>query len=98
MKDYIYISDAKVDMLYPQVTNKLGNNSSVESKVDLKIYSRSTKTDIDENRITRLETVCEFIKQYGNLGSITHPSEYIFATIPMEMLVVERRDFVFWGS
>ena len=98
MKDYIYISDAKVDVLYPQITSKLGSSSSVENKIDLKFYSRSTKTDIDENRITKLETVCQFIEQYGNLGTITDPSEYIFGTISMEMLVVERADFVFWGS
>ena len=85
MKYYIYISDAKVDMLFPQVPHEIKKKVSTELGFDLKLLSakRKVETESDDNRIARLETVVEFIREYGNLGSGSKPDEYFEDTLPM---------------
>jgi hypothetical protein len=80
MKYYIYISDAKVDMLFPQVPHDIKKKIATEWKMDLKLLSasRRVETEGEDNRIARLETVVDFIREYGNLGSIDEPGEYIY--------------------
>jgi hypothetical protein len=85
MKYYIYISDAKVDMLFPQVPHDIKKKVATEWKMDLKLLSasRRTETESDDNRVARLETVIDFIREYGNLGSVDAPDEYIQDTLLM---------------
>jgi len=85
VKYYIYISDAKVDMLFPQVPHEIKKKVALEFKMDLKLLSASRKleTESEDNRIARLETVVDFINQYGNVGSIDQPAEYISGALPM---------------
>jgi hypothetical protein len=82
MKYYIYISDAKVDMLFPQVPHDIKKKVATEWKMDLKLLSasRRVETEAEDNRIARLETVVDFINQYGDVGSIDEPGEYIQGT------------------
>jgi hypothetical protein len=85
MKYYIYISDTKVDMLFPQVPHDIKKKVALEFKMDLKILSASRKTEseTEDNRIARLETVVDFIRQYGNVGSVDNPDEYIADCLTM---------------
>jgi hypothetical protein len=85
MKYYLYISDAKVDMLYPQVPHELTQKTSTEYGFDVKILSGKRKNEwtSDENRISRLEAVLSFIRTYGNVGTVDDPDEYIDDTQPM---------------
>lgn len=88
MKYYIYISDAKVDMLLPQIPHETKRKIATEFKIDLKLLSVSRKAELDtpEDHITRLEAVCSFIEEYGNVGSVTNPDAYIFDSMPLKML------------
>ena len=85
MKFYIYISDAKVDMLFPQVPHDIKKKVALEFKMDLKLLSasRKTETETEDNRIARLETVVDFIQEYGNVGSVDEPDQYVADTLPM---------------
>jgi hypothetical protein len=85
MKYYIYISDAKIDMLLPQVPHDIRQKVAVEFKTDIKIFSasRKTETESDDNRIARLESVLDFLRQYSDLGSVDRPGEYIADSISM---------------
>ena len=85
MKYYIYISDAKVDMLFPQVPHDIKKKVATEWKMDLKLLSasRRVETESEDNRIARLETVVEFIRRYGNLGSIEQPDQFVEDILPM---------------
>jgi len=85
MKYYIYISDAKVDMLFPQVPHDIKKKVALEFKMDLKLLSasRKTETETEDNRIARLETVVDFIRQYGNVGSVDAPDEYVADCLAM---------------
>jgi hypothetical protein len=79
VKYYIYISDAKVDMLFLQVPHDIKKKVATEWKMDLKLLSasRRVETEGEDNRIARLETVVEFIRETGNLGTLDEPDEYI---------------------
>lgn len=85
MKYYLYISDAKVDMLLPQIPHEVKKRIATEFKFDLKLLSasRKTETESDDNRFTRLEAVVAFIREYGNLGSIDQPNEYVEGSLEM---------------
>lgn len=56
-----------------------------EFKVDLKLFSaaRKRETTPDDNRFIRLEAVISFIRQYGNLGSVDEPDEYVEGKLEM---------------
>ena len=43
MRYYVYISDAKIDMLYPQIPKKFLKKYSKEFKFDIKIFSVTLK-------------------------------------------------------
>ena len=85
MKYYLYISDAKVDMLLPQVPHKAKKKTSTELGFDLKVLSAKYKSEAetDFDRISRLETVVDFIREYGNIGTLDEPDDFIedFATV-----------------
>jgi hypothetical protein len=85
VKYYIYISDAKVDMLFPQVPHDIKKKVATEWKMDLKVLSASRKveTEGEDNRIARLETVVDFIQEYGKVGSVDDPDDYIADTLAM---------------
>jgi hypothetical protein len=85
VKYYVYISDAKVDMLLPQVPHKLKKKVATEFKVDLKVFSASLKTDkdLEENRLSRLEAVVRHVRENESVGSIESPSDYFGGTIRM---------------
>jgi hypothetical protein len=85
VKYYIYISDAKVDMLFPQVPHDIKKKVATEWKMDLKLLSasRRVETEGEGNRIARLETVVDFIREYGNVGTVDESNDYIDDTLEM---------------
>lgn len=88
MKYYIYISDAKVDMLFPQVPHEIKKKVATEFGIDLKVLvaKRKVESESEDNRISRLEAVLSFIGKYGNVGSVDEPDEYFEDTMPMRFL------------
>ena len=66
---YLYISDAKVDMLLPQIAPEL------EQDPESSTHSRRLST-----RIRRLETVLRHIERHDRVGSIDEPGDYVAAT------------------
>lgn len=85
MKYYVYISDAKVDMLLPQIPHEEKKRLATEFKFDLKLLSgsRRTETESEDNRFTRLEAVVAYIREFGNIGSVDEPAEYIEDNLEM---------------
>ena len=79
MKFYIYISDSKIDMLLAQIPREQKRKIATEFKFDLKVLSASRKSEVEseDNRFVRLETVIAFIREYGNVGSVDDPNEYV---------------------
>src|SRR5260370_39193076 len=91
MKYYTYISDAKVDMLFPQVPHDIKKKVATEFGIDLKFLSakRKAEAEPEENRITRLEVVAEFIRKSGNVGTVDEPKEYVSDTLQLRTARIE---------
>lgn len=85
MKYYVYISDAKVDMLLAQIPHEAKQRLATEFKFDLKLLSASRKseTESEDNRFSRLEAVVTFIREYGNLGTVDEPDDYVEDSLEM---------------
>lgn len=85
MKYYIYISDTKVDMLLPQVPHEVKKKIATEFGFDWKILTakRKVERETEQDRITRLETVVAFIREFGNIGSVDEPEDYVEDTLLM---------------
>jgi hypothetical protein len=92
MKYYVYISDAKVDMLLPQISETHKKKVATEYGIDLKVFSakRKVEQEENENRIARLEAVVSFIREFGNLGTVQKPDEYLEDSMPMYFRLLGR--------
>jgi hypothetical protein len=88
MKYYIYISDAKVDMLFSQIPHDIKKKVALEFGFDLKLFSakRKVETELEDDRIARLEAVLAFIREYGKIGTVDKPNEYIEGTMAMRFI------------
>ncbi len=65
-------------MLLPQIRPDVKEHIATELKLDLKVLSasRNVQSDRPNDRITRLEAVCEFILEYGDVGTVEEPGDY----------------------
>ena len=85
MKYYLYISDTKVDMILPQVPHETKRKIATQLGFDFKILKagRKAEQETEENRITRLESVLSFIREFGNVGTVDNPDQFIEDSAPM---------------
>src|SRR5438093_11370169 len=82
MKFYLYLSRAKIEMLYQQLPNKKGK-SSVEVKADVKFASRTQKVEHELDCDDKLQLVMEALIDAGQVGTVEEPSTYARGMVPM---------------
>lgn len=90
MKFYIYISDAKVDMLYSQIPQGPLKKIATELRIDLNILGAGIgttlkKEQIEQNRYSRLQVVVKYIEKQKNpkIGTVDAPETFFKGTLPM---------------
>jgi hypothetical protein len=102
MKYYEYISDAKVDMLLPQVPLVIKRKTSFELGVDIKVFSAKIKKDLagPEERIARLESVSSYIMSSENVGAIGSPKSWLTGrqTVRSGFIGVNKEIVAFCGN
>lgn len=99
MKYYLYISDSKLDMLLPSVSNAMKENVAAEFKVDLKLFSASysaEQTTLD-NSVARLQAVERHILRTKEVGTIAEPKRWVRDRANAR-LVHHRDDAVFFAG
>lgn len=71
LRNYLYVSDAKLDMLFEQIDRSLLKQISVELKVDLKLASITLHHAEDPSpaRMAKLRIVERFIDDHHNVGT-----------------------------
>jgi hypothetical protein len=85
VKYYLYISDAKLEMLYGQMPGKIRDKIAAELKIDLKIIGATVSTkDRPETRYSKLDLVREYLITNSPVGSVSHPESYFSGTVPMQ--------------
>ena len=89
MKYYLYVSHAKVDMLLQQIPYEAKKKIAAEFKVNFGVLSASRKSESEttENSIARLDVLCEFIRKYGDTGTVDSPGEYVADSMALNLAV-----------
>jgi len=81
MHNYVYISDAKVDLYLPQIKGAIKKEIAASLGFDVKILSGEIKTirKTLENRIVRLKTVEKGILKANKkkIGTLEQPKSWI---------------------
>lgn len=86
MKYYVYVSDAKVDMLFAQIPIPLLKRLSAELRIDLKVASVTVGVSAKEaTRYDRLTVVLEYLRRNEPFGWVDSPASYFEETIPLVM-------------
>ena len=86
LRYFLYVSDAKLEMLFDQIPQKLRQRLSGEAKIDLKLASLTIK-DAGQpmaTRMSKLKVVESYIDCHHQVGTIAHPgNQYFRGTMPM---------------
>jgi hypothetical protein len=102
MKYYIYISDAKLEMLYAQIPTRIRDRIATELKIDLKLISATfSEKNRLESRYSRLDLVCEYIRGHLPIGTVGEPDAYFEGVIPMQwgaLMGADTGSTVFFGG
>jgi hypothetical protein len=105
MKYYIYVSDAKVDMLYAQIPSRLRDKIATELKIDLKFISATFKEpEAEYTQYSKLSMIEKFLQKDKVIGTVDDPTDYFYGNMNFRWglvggaLPVPRETIVFWGG
>jgi hypothetical protein len=80
---YLYISDTKLDMLFPQIPSATRDSLVKEFKFDLKVVSLSLREQpSDETRYSKLKVVSEYLEEEAS--SVDKPAAYFKGRLTMK--------------
>ncbi|KIF67035.1 hypothetical protein HY68_35270 [Streptomyces sp. AcH 505] len=82
---YLYISDAKVDMLLGQIDPDFERRSTTEAGLSLKLFNvrRSVEARVPD-RTAKLERVLRHLDKSGQTGSVDEPGPYFRGSLSMQ--------------
>lgn len=81
---YVYISDAKVDMMLSQIDPGFGRRITTEAGAGLKLFSaRRTVQAPEPDHIARLERVLRHLEEEGRVGDVDEPGPFFRGRLPM---------------
>lgn len=82
---YLYISDAKVDMLLTQIDSGFDRKRSVEWSIGAKMFgAKRTVEAAPSSRITRLERVVRHLDDFADVGSVDQPGQFFRGVLPVQ--------------
>lgn len=94
-RHYLYVSDAKVEMLLAQIETKWKRNFATELKLDLQVLSASVRHDgatVQESRYARLAAVVRHLTEREGVGDIASHSQYVAGTLDFQWAVAPDKD------
>jgi hypothetical protein len=90
MRYYLYVSSAKVDMLWSQISMEDLKRIAAELRVDVGGLSASVKSQpTDPNLYTKLDVVLRYLNRRQLVGALDEPRAFFRGTIPMRMQEVD---------
>jgi hypothetical protein len=99
LRYYLYISDAKVDMLLQQIDPGFARRRSAEVGVNLTVVSaKRTVESIAPDRVTRLERVVRQLDDHYDVGTIDEPGQYFRGRLPMRWGPLATGQGVYFGG
>lgn len=99
-KYYLYVSDAKVDMMLSQIDPSFRRKRTVEWSLNFKLFGarRGTESEIGDNRFARLETVVQYLERFGDLGTVDQPGQFFRGLLPMRWGPLEDPSSFYFGG
>jgi hypothetical protein len=89
MKYYIYISNSKLDMMFPQVPKQLADQVATELGVNTGLLKASVKPrEVTETSISKLQVVTQYLLSSGAVGDVRSPRAYFKGTLPMKTTLI----------
>ncbi len=77
MRYYVYVSDAKLDMLYGQIPATIRSRLVAELKLDIKIMSVSIRErESEATRYAKLDIVEKYLERNVGISSISEPNAW----------------------
>lgn len=109
LRYFVYLSDTKVQMLFPQLPQRLqhrGGSVSTEVKVRLGVFEASARRDppgrtVDSDRFEKLRAVCGFLQSDASqLGTLDDPRQFFAGRLNMNWGSLKEygADIVFFGG
>ncbi len=86
LRFYVYISETKVGMMYPQVPPSFLKGAEAEVKVNIGVLSSGLKArgPEDAKEIPRQVSAIEsYLRDQNEVGSVDHPKTWVAGVIPM---------------
>ncbi|MYS19241.1 MULTISPECIES: DUF7019 family protein [unclassified Streptomyces] len=99
LRYYLYVSDAKVDMMLAQIDPKWERKRVTEFSFGLKMLgARHSVESAGTERIARLERVVRHLEDHGDLGGVDEPGQYVRGVLPMQWGPVGDSGIVYFGG
>ncbi|MBM0278986.1 DUF7019 family protein [Micromonospora tarensis] len=99
---YLYISDAKVDMLLSQIDPGHRRGRSAEFSLNLPfVGAKHTVESPAADQVARLERVTRYLDEHADVGSVDEPGQFFRGLLPMRWGVVPATDgraLVYFGG
>jgi len=85
---YLYVSETKIDMLYPQILKTILDNIDDESNINTGFGSTLTANpDSGKTLYDKLDLISSYLEKEGSIGTVDSPGQYFKGILPMR-----------WGS
>jgi hypothetical protein len=102
VKYYLYVSDAKLEMLYAQMPARMRDKIAAELKIDLKIIGATISAKSrPETRYGKLDLVREYLSKTTPVGTVADPQSYFAGTMSMRWGLITGPDtgrIVYFGG
>jgi hypothetical protein len=101
MEYYLYVSESKVNMLFPQIPQETKGKLGAEVEASLGVLKAKVKSEKEsqpkENLIARLQAVVDYLKRSEQPGSVDKPKSWIEDTQSARVIyLAENNQVVFF--
>ena len=84
MKHYLYVSETKIDMLYPQILKTILDNIDDESNINAGFSNTLTANpDSGKTLYDKLDLISSYLEKEGSIGTVDSPRQYFKGILPM---------------
>lgn len=81
---YLYISDAKIDMLLAQIDPAARQKRTSEVSLGVSVAKAKRTVEAAGDQVGRLERVVRHLNEHGDVGTVEEPGQFFWGLLPMQ--------------